>query len=151
MAPQGGPGHSATQPLSDDVERKTRKDGSPQTERTARPYPAQRLREGKAPRTPCARSADGDAMAEVGKVAGEGRGRENAVRFRSGKSKIPMDVSSSVWSTKRSGQGRREPTQTLLYVGQPCEPTQGTRPNRREGAAANASPQTRGGGRTNEW
>lgn len=102
MAPQGGPGHSATQPLSDDVERKTRKDGSPQTERTARPYPAQRLREGKAPRTPCARSADGDAMAEVGKVAGEGRGRENAIRFRSGKSKIPMDVSSSVWSTKRS-------------------------------------------------
>lgn len=102
MAPQGGPGHSATQPLSDDVERKTRKDGSPQTERTARPYPAQRLREGKAPRTPCARSADSDAMAEVGKVAGEGRGRENAVRFRSGKSKIPMDVSSSVWSTKRS-------------------------------------------------
>lgn len=102
MAPQGGPGHSATQPLSDDVERKTRKDGSPQTERTARPYPAQRLREGKAPRTPCARSADGDAMAEVGKVAGEGRGRENAVRFRSGESKIPMDVSSSVWSTKRS-------------------------------------------------
>lgn len=65
--------------------------------------------------------------------------------------KSPWTCQAASGVRRGQGQGRREPTQTLLYLGQPCEPTQGTRPNRREGAAANASPQTRGGGRTNEW
>lgn len=138
-------------PLGDDAGTQTLKDGRPhrQSEPPAGPSAEAERRQG-AEDALCQHCGWGHHVPRWGSGRGRTTWKRNAARLCSGKSEIPVDVSSSVWSPKRSRARRAGGNTDATLFGAALRARPGDTVNRREGSGANAPPQTRGGGRTNE-